>query len=159
MDIAISLKNQWEALPRSLRGALCVVAGCVIARRLLKIHKRRAIRNERDAMNKQDVVYLYTFPPWARGVTYSPFCLKVMAFMRLAHIPYVAIYTRDLGVTPTGRLPCIVLNGEVTCESSFIIERLKKHFKVDPRQLVVPRAACHSPRHSTHVGGQHGMGI
>ena len=119
----------------AVAGSLMAVT--LVAKKVWCWKKQAALRAERAAM-KQDVVYLYTFPPWEHGASFSPWCLKVMAFMRLAQIPYEAIYTMDPSNSPTERLPYIVLNGEATCESSFIIDRLKKHFKVDPDSWLSP---------------------
>ena len=114
-----------------------VMAMTLVAKKVLRWKKQAALRAERAAM-KQDVVYLYMFPPWEHGLSVSSPCVKVLAFMRLAQIPYEAIYTMDASNSPSGRLPYIVLNGEATCESTFIIERLKKHFKVDPDSWLSP---------------------
>ena len=123
--------QKWAALV----GGVAAVA--LAAKKIYSWKKQFALCAERAAM-KQDVVYLCMFPPWEYAPSICPSCYKVLAFMRLAQIPYETVYTMIPRSSPTGRLPYIVLNGEVTCESAFIIERLKKHFKVDPDSWLSP---------------------
>jgi glutathione S-transferase len=59
----------------------------------------------------------------------SPFCLKVITYMRLAGIPFESrTGVRHLRAAPKGKLPYIVDDGEIVGDSIFIIEHLKTKY-------------------------------
>ena len=85
------------------------------------------------AEKERNVVHMQCFPRNEAGFfPGGPGGIIVESFMRAHKIPYVIHFGTDPAVSPTGRLPCIELNGgETTAESHFIIERLMAVFGID----------------------------
>jgi glutathione S-transferase len=108
-----------------------VVAVVTVGKALMKARSRSKFASE-VAKQKKNVVYMYAFPRMAeiRTPALSSAATKVEAFMRLAKIPYVFVGTQDYSNSPTERIPFISLNGKLTAESHFIIERIAKEFNV-----------------------------
>lgn len=102
-----------------------------IGKALLSAHSKSRFAKE-VAKQKKNVVYLYGFPRLAalRTPIIGPTACKVETFLRLAKVPYVFVGTQDYSNSPTERLPFIALNGQLTAESYFIMERVTKEFQV-----------------------------
>jgi glutathione S-transferase len=72
------------------------------------------------------MITLYQYPRPRTVPTYSPFCLKLEAYMRWAGVPYQNKFSFKTKGSPTGKMPYIEDGGVVYTDSSLIIERLKK---------------------------------
>jgi glutathione S-transferase len=69
-------------------------------------------------------IKLYEFPPAFGMPTYSPFGLKLEAYMRLAKIPYQRIYEPNPNKGPKKKIPFIV-DGDIKMgDSQLILEHL-----------------------------------
>jgi len=73
---------------------------------------------------KKDFVYLFVFPGEEQ---YSPYCIKVESYLKIAKIPYELRPGRN-NDSPTYKLPYIEFNNQLFYDSSFIIDMLKKKF-------------------------------
>jgi hypothetical protein len=73
---------------------------------------------------KEGVVDLFIFPRTTRSIQLSPACFKVESFLRWNKIPYIAHCVTDLGVSPTGRLPCAIIRNKLVADSELIISEL-----------------------------------
>jgi glutathione S-transferase len=75
------------------------------------------------------MITLYQFGPAWNMPDPSPFCTKVITYLRLAKIPFeTAAGTNYLRRSPKGKLPFIDADGERVADSSFIIPYLQaKH--------------------------------
>jgi glutathione S-transferase len=71
---------------------------------------------------------LFQFPTYWGLPNVSPFCLKLETYLRLAGIPYSVKYTTSMGRTPKGKLPFITDDSDTVCDTSLIIEYLKKKY-------------------------------
>ena len=88
------------------------------------------------AEKERNVVHMQCFPRNESGYfPGGPAGIIVESFMRAHKIPHVVHFGVDPEVSPTGRLPCIELNGETTAESHFIIERLAREFNLPEEKL------------------------
>ena len=52
---------------------------------------------------------LYQFPRGKKFPNYSPFCVKLETYLKIAEIPYENIYTLDLKKNPKHQMPYIEL--------------------------------------------------
>lgn len=78
----------------------------------------------------REKVHFFTFTSFPLGPSLSPFCEKLEAFMRLAQIPYKRHVCNSPMMSPTGRLPLIIHNGQCIADSELIIEYLTGAFQV-----------------------------
>ena len=76
---------------------------------------------------EKDVVYVFTYTPSGQVPNPSPFCMKVLLYLKHRNIPHVQRY--DLYPGPRGLLPYIELNGVGYSDSTFIMQMLDSHFK------------------------------
>lgn len=66
--------------------------------------------------------------PRAWGVpNVSPFCIKLEAYLRMAHVPYEA-KVADIRKAPKGKVPFIEFEGQKLGDSTHIIDFLRKRF-------------------------------
>lgn len=77
------------------------------------------------------MIVLQKFGPHFGVPDPSPFVLKLETFLRLTKIDYEEELLFDLRKTPKGKLPCIVIDGEVTGDSQFAIAELVKKFSIN----------------------------
>ncbi|KAG8343563.1 hypothetical protein TRVL_05611 [Trypanosoma vivax] len=78
-----------------------------------------------------DVVHLFIHHRWSHGPNYFLHCFKVETFLRLAQIPYVAHFTSDPSISPTGRLPFIIHNRITLGDSATIVQYLTAEFNIE----------------------------
>mmetsp|Transcript_11596 Transcript_11596/g.13360 ORF Transcript_11596/g.13360 Transcript_11596/m.13360 type:complete len:312 (+) Transcript_11596:31-966(+) len=117
------------AVGKPYRTATAAVIGSVLVAKTLKfVLRARKTSAQKAALAslEKDMVHIFVFPRWSRGVSFSAPCLRLEAFLRLNHIPYVAHFTMDTSNSPTERLPYIVYNGEVIADSEFAAQYLTK---------------------------------
>lgn len=123
----LSLKSLSRALEcRWVRWTGVAVAAAVVGLQVVSLAKRMKQKKLLASFDKKDVVYFLHFPRSTTMNHVSPPCMKLDVFLRLAKIPHVSISTFDASLSPSGRLPCIVYNGEVVCDSEVIINFLLK---------------------------------
>jgi len=67
---------------------------------------------------------LYQFPRPKSFPNFSPFCVKIETYLRMAEIPYENVFTLDLGKNPKKLMPYIELDGEIIGDSALIIDCL-----------------------------------
>jgi glutathione S-transferase len=91
---------------------------------------------------------LHTLPRAWGLATFTPFGLKVMAYLRLAEIPFVLVVENNPGRGPKGKLPWIVDNGRAIGDSGFIVEHLAREYgdRVDAWLSPSQRATAHAVR-------------
>ena len=99
------------------------------------------------------MIKLYKFGP-AYGLRETgPFVLKLMAYMKLAGIPFSEHREIDPRKAPKKKIPYIVDEGEAIGDSTFIIKHLKSKFR-DP--LAEGLSAEHARNRTcaqSHAGG------
>lgn len=74
------------------------------------------------------MIELYKFGPAFGLRETGPFVLKVMAYMRLADIPFTEVKETDPRKAPKKKIPFIVDEGKAIGDSTFIIKHLKSKF-------------------------------
>ena len=80
--------------------------------------------------------------------TVSPFCPKLDAFLRMTEIPHKAVIAATPFAAPKRKAPWIEHEGKTIGDSGFIIDYLRKRFKVDPDADLTAsqRAIAHATR-------------
>lgn len=91
------------------------------------------------------MIHLYRYlPAWGQA-DISPFCRKVLAYLEHRGLPYQA-QTVAPNQSPTGKLPCAVIDGQVVADSSRILAVLEqRHLQpldahLSPAQQALSRA-------------------
>jgi len=74
------------------------------------------------------MIKLYKFGPAFGLRETGPFVLKLMAYMRLAEIPFTEVKETDPRKAPKKKIPFIVDEGEEIGDSTFIVKHLKTKF-------------------------------
>ncbi|CAM2006250.1 glutathione S-transferase family protein [Acanthopleuribacter pedis] len=80
------------------------------------------------------MVTLYQFLGGHGVSSYSPFCLKLETFLRMAEVPYEIKYTLNVKKSPTQKMPYIMHSQTLLSDSGLIVAYIKKTFDVDPDQ-------------------------
>ena len=81
---------------------------------------------------------VFTFSPdWGLPST-GPFAVKLLAWLKLAGIPYEQIFEDDPRKGPKGKSPWIELDGERVGDSEIIIEMLSRRYGVDIDEGLTP---------------------
>lgn len=90
-------------------------------------------------------IQLFVAPAGPEVLNYSPPCMKVEIWMRLADLPYEATQAArlaDLRRAPKGKVPYIVDGDDVVADSEFIIAFLSRKYAVDlDRDLTLQQRA------------------
>src|SRR5258708_2484691 len=75
---------------------------------------------------------------------FSPFCMKVETYLRMAELPF-EIKIGDVRKAPKGKLPFIEDDGKVVADSEHILDHLKQKYgdKLDEKLDNVERALAH----------------
>lgn len=76
------------------------------------------------------MIILQKFGPHFGVPDPSPFVLKLETFLRLSNIDYKT-EAGDVRKAPKGKMPCIVIDDDITADSQFAIAELKKKFNVN----------------------------
>eukprot|EP00758_Cryptobia_borreli_P014621 Tbor_TRINITY_DN5938_c2_g7::TRINITY_DN5938_c2_g7_i1::g.18834::m.18834 len=124
------IKNKSPAVAIS---AACIgipLASVFITPKIIAIRSKKAF----DAKMKElprDVVHLFAFPRGNRIINLSSPCIKMEAFLRLHKIPYTISMSLNTVMSPSGRIPIIVYNGECYTDSNTIINFLKKQLNIN----------------------------
>ncbi len=93
------------------------------------------------------MIQLYKFGSVSEVCDYSPFCVKVEAYLRLGRIPYKTksgiLY---LFKSPKGKLPYIEDHGRIVSDSSFILKYLRESYGdiVDGHLTLKDKAIAHA---------------
>ena len=77
-------------------------------------------------------IKLFQFPRKFDIPNLSPFCCKLETWLRITGIPYEIVDTPDPRKGPRGKLPFIEDAGTRICDTSIIVDHLKKTRGVDP---------------------------
>lgn len=77
------------------------------------------------------VVHLYTFPQTMLSPSITPFGVSVEAFLKLTNIEYVKHFTVDATLSPSGRLPFVIVDGECIDDSNHIMRVLSTKYGAD----------------------------
>lgn len=67
---------------------------------------------------------LYQFPKPKKFPNFSPFCVKLETYLKIAGIPYEPKYTINLKKNPKKKMPYIELDGEIIGDSTIIVNKL-----------------------------------
>jgi glutathione S-transferase len=84
------------------------------------------------------MIDLYVFKPYWGMLNVSPFCLKLMAYLKLAKIPYNTHYTNNIRRSPSQKLPFIKDGTKVLTDTAVIIEYLKTTTGISLDQQLTP---------------------
>jgi glutathione S-transferase len=76
------------------------------------------------------MITLIQFPGAHNRPSYSPFCLKLETYLKIAKIPYENKLTVSTANSKKKKMPMIIDKGELIEDSTFIIEHLKKNHGV-----------------------------
>lgn len=87
-------------------------------------------------------IQMYQFAGGYGVASFSPFCLKLQAYLRLAGVPYRAVNVRGTAKAPTGKLPYIVDGDQAVGDSGLIVGHLKKKAGIDPDAWLSPEQAA-----------------
>lgn len=71
------------------------------------------------------MVRLFQFPANRSTLNYSPFCLKLETYLRMAKIPYEVKVSTNPWSAPKKKLPFVEVDGKRIADSAFIIDYLK----------------------------------
>ncbi|MDQ5920881.1 MAG: hypothetical protein QG673_937 [Pseudomonadota bacterium] len=70
------------------------------------------------------MIKLYQFPPPPNFPNFSPYCVKLETYLKIAQIPYTNVFTLNLSKNPKKLMPYIELDGQIIGDSSFIIDKM-----------------------------------
>jgi glutathione S-transferase len=79
------------------------------------------------------MIELYQLPPLWGLQNFSPACMKLETWLRIAEIPYEA-KPADMSQAPKGKVPYIRDQGVFIGDSTLIIDHIKKAYGKDPDQ-------------------------
>ena len=71
---------------------------------------------------------LYQFPRPKFFPNFSPFCVKLETYLKLANIPYENVFTLSMKKNPKKLMPFIELDGKIMGDSTLIIDSLKTQY-------------------------------
>ncbi|MEZ5846322.1 MAG: glutathione S-transferase family protein [Geminicoccaceae bacterium] len=77
------------------------------------------------------MIVLYQFARAKTLPSFSPFCMKLECFLKLAGLDYRNAWIADPRKGPKGKAPWIELDGERIGDSELVIDRLSERFGVD----------------------------
>lgn len=81
-------------------------------------------------MNKNKIILLQ-FPKPLDRPSFSPFCLKLETYLKVAKIPYENKFTLDMGKSQKKKMPMIIDEDILIEDSTFIIKHLKDKYNID----------------------------
>ena len=74
------------------------------------------------------MIKLYQFPSPKCFPNFSPFCVKLETYLKLANIPYENVFTLSMKKNPKKLIPFIEINGKIMGDSTLIIDFLKTQY-------------------------------
>lgn len=77
------------------------------------------------------MIKLHVFPTGPEIPNYSPACMKLETWLRLAKLPYEIVTVANPGKAPKGKLPYIVDGNDTVPDSEAIIAWLSKKYEID----------------------------
>jgi glutathione S-transferase len=77
------------------------------------------------------MITLIQFPRPSHSASFSPFCLKLETYLKIAGIPYENKLTVSTAKSTKKKMPMILDNGKLIEDSTFIIDYLKSNHGVD----------------------------
>ncbi|MBK8202570.1 MAG: glutathione S-transferase family protein [Bdellovibrionales bacterium] len=77
------------------------------------------------------MITLIQFPKSPNCPSYSPFCLKMETYLKVANVPYENKFTVSMTGSKKKKMPMILDQGELIEDSGLIIEHLKQKHGVD----------------------------
>ncbi|XP_064596808.1 failed axon connections homolog [Liolophura sinensis] len=124
MDLNWALDHlyQYPWLPVAT-GLLIVFVGLIAIQRLL------ASGSDFCPEDVPNTVILYQFQRGPYAPSFSPYCLKLETYLRMANIPYQNVH--GMKKSSKGKIPWIRYNGVSKADSQFCIDFLNKKFDVD----------------------------
>jgi glutathione S-transferase len=95
----------------------------------------------RAVPGKAPTLILHQFPKIEGSPSLSPFCVKIHYALGLKGLAYEAHDTMiSGGVSPTGKLPVLAIDGELVCDSTAIFRRLDRLAPEPPLEPAAPAA-------------------
>ena len=85
-----------------------------------------------------NMITLIQFPKPPTRISFSPFCLKLETYLKVAKIPYENKLTVSTAKSKKKKLPMILDQGELIEDSTIIIEHLKEKYHIDLDQHLSP---------------------
>lgn len=76
------------------------------------------------------MITLIQFPRAKTVPNFSPFCLRLETWLRMANLDYDNKFVMNPGKAPKGKLPVIKIDGKTYTDSELIIAFLTQHFQV-----------------------------
>ena len=76
-------------------------------------------------------ITLIQFPKQPHRHSYSPFCLKMETYLKVAEVPYDNKLTVSMAGSKKKKMPMILDQGELIEDSTLIIEHLKQKYGID----------------------------
>lgn len=94
------------------------------------------------------MIRLHQFKPNKKTRNFSPYCLKLETYLRMAQFPYEPVNDNDPRKAPKKKLPWIEDDGQIVADSGIIVDYLKKKYgdKVDAWLGAAERAQAHALR-------------
>lgn len=77
------------------------------------------------------MIKLHVFPSGPEIPNYSPACMKLETWLKLAKLPYETVLVTNPGKAPKGKLPYIVDGADTIPDSEAVIAYLSKKYEVD----------------------------
>ena len=77
------------------------------------------------------MITLVQFPKSPKRLSFSPFCLKLESYFKIANVPYENKFAISMPDSKKKKMPMIIDDGELIEDSTFIIEHLKQKHGID----------------------------
>lgn len=86
----------------------------------------------------KDHVYVFQFHGNQKLCSFSPPCVKLAHWLRIADVPHTLLSPFPTPMGPTGKVPFVEFNGKVIGDSSHIIDRLESALGKDLDKWLTP---------------------
>lgn len=86
----------------------------------------------------ENKITLIQFPQPKNCSSYSPYCLKMETYLKVAQVSYENKFTVSMGNSKKKKMPMILDQGELIEDSTFIIEHLKNKHGIDVDKHLAP---------------------
>jgi len=84
------------------------------------------------------MITLIQFPKSSKCLSFSPFCLKLETYFKIAKIPYENKLATSISNSKKKKMPMILDAGQLIEDSTLIIEHLKKNHSIDLDSHLTP---------------------